>query len=304
MFDSIVASFESNILQLSSTPFWIGSSIVSALSLWAFYRMSSWYRYARMIENVPTAKIRSAAQGYVELSGRTKLMDGPIIISPLTGNTCVWYSYKIEERTNSFRHERKGRSSHWRLVEQKRSEELFILEDDTGQCVIDPDDADVIATNKKTWYKHHVIPPRRYTEQLITEGEMLHAIGLFKTVADVESKKIRQRVAHLLRQWKSDPNQLIHLYDSDRDGDLQPAEWEKARQAAETHVRLEQGNKEKLEQLSVLSSSTHKDQAFILSTVSEQKLIKKYKWRAIRALLLFFVSAGLAVWALNVRLGI
>jgi hypothetical protein len=303
MFDSIVASFESNISQLLPTPFWIGFSIVSALSLWAFYRMSWWYRHARIIENVPTAKIRSAAQGYVELSGRTKLMDGPMIVSPLTGRSCVWYSYKIEERTNNFRHEKNGHS-HWRLVEQKRSEEVFILEDDTGQCVIDPDDADVIATNKKTWHKQHVTPPRRYTEQLITEGETLYAIGFFKTVANVESKKIRQQVAHLLRQWKSDPNQLMHLYDLNRDSELQPAEWEKARQAAEMHIRLEQGNKEKLEQLSILSSSNQKNQAFILSTVSEQKLIKKYKWRAIRALLLFFMSAGLAVWAINVRLGI
>ena len=302
MFDSIIASLEGNILHLSSTTFWLGFTVVSGLSLWAFYRMSWWYRHARMIENVPTAKIRSAAQGYVELSGRTKLMDGPVIISPLTGNTCVWYSYKIEERVNSF-HRDKNSHSNWRVVQQKRSEELFILEDDTGRCVIDPDDADVIATNKKTWHKHQVIPPRRYTEELITEGELLYAIGLFKTVADVEDRKIRQQVAHLLRQWKNDPNQLIHLYDSNRDGELQVDEWENARKAADSHVRLEQGNREKLGQLSVLSSSTHQDQAFILSTISEQKLVKKYKWRARRTLLLFFVSGGIAVWALNVRLG-
>ncbi len=302
MLERVIASFERNIVQFGPTEFWIGLAVVSGIAIWSFYRMYRWYHYARLVENVPTAKIRSAAQGYVELIGQTRLMDGPVIVAPLSRKMCVWYRYKIEEKIS--RPNSNGMSNtHWRVVKQAISEELFLLEDDTGRCVIDPDGADVIVTNKTIWHKRHVIPPRRYTEELIIEGEPLYAIGLFKTVADIESQKLREQVAQLLRQWKNDPNQLLHQFDHDRNNELSSDEWEQARKMAERQIRLEQGQREKLEQLNVLQIGPHKDQAFILSTVSEQDLIKKYKWRAFRASLIFFITGSIAIWALNIRLG-
>ena len=59
------------------------------------------------MEDTPTSKIRSAAQGYVELSGHGELMEGPKIIAPLTSKYCTWYSYKVEERRRS------GKNSQW-----------------------------------------------------------------------------------------------------------------------------------------------------------------------------------------------
>ena len=41
------------------------------------------HRY-RLIEDVPTAKVRSAHQGYVELIGRAVMMDGEPIVAPLS----------------------------------------------------------------------------------------------------------------------------------------------------------------------------------------------------------------------------
>lgn len=299
MFETLIASFEGNIRQFDSAEFWVGLIVVTALSLWAFFSMLRFYRYAHMISIVPTAKIRSAAQGYVELNGQARLMDGPLIVSPLTGKVCVWYHYKIEEKVKKHN----SNNSHWRTVLEKTSEDLFILEDDTGRCVIDPDNANVIARDKETWYKHNVRPPRRYTEELITEHESLYAIGLFKTLGNVESNNFKQHVSHLLRQWKNDPNQLIHEFDTDGDRQLSESEWEQARLKAERHIRREHGQREKLEQLNVLKSSPHKDQAFILSTIPEATLIKRYYHRALASMIGFFITSGLVVWATTVRFG-
>jgi len=296
-----IASLEAELLQLDAVEFWLGFTVVSVLSLWAFRHMYHRYHSARVIENVPTAKIRSAAQGYVELIGTTRMMEGPVIVSPLTSTVCVWFRYKIEEKVS--RRVGNKRSTHWNVVKQQTSEELFMLEDETGRCVIDPDDADVI-TEKRSWYKHDIVPSRRYTEELILQNFPIYAIGLFKTVANVEHQKFRQDVSHLLREWKNnDPNQLIDRYDSDKDGKVSPQEWEKARADAQRQVKLKNGHREKMEELSVLKSSPQKDQMFILSTEPEAKLINRYKRRALLSLIGFLASGSLAVWALNVRLG-
>ncbi|MDC9725610.1 MAG: hypothetical protein PSN44_06825 [Gammaproteobacteria bacterium] len=256
-----------------------------------------------MIENVPTSRVRSASQGHVELIGYARMMDGPVIISPLSRKSCVWYRYKIEEKVT--RRDAKGHSrSYWQVVKEETSEELFLLEDETGRCVIDPDNADVITSNKRTWYKRTVSPPRRYTEELIVNNEALYAIGLFKTMANIERQKQREQVNHLLREWKNDANQLLHHYDSNRDGELSQEEWEQARLAAERQIKREVGQFEKLEQLNILKDSPHKNQGFILSTIPEHKLINQYKRKALLAMLAFFATGSATVWAINIRLGI
>ncbi len=303
MFKELIASVESNVIQLDSFEFGGILIFIGGLSLLSFYRMYNWFHHARVIEHTPTSKVRSAAQGYVELNGQAQLMDGPLIASPVSGRSCVWFRYKIEEKVQKT--DSNGRSvSHWRIVKQQTSGELFLLEDDTGRCVIDPDEADVITTDRRTWYKNHVVPPRRYTEELITDNEPLYAIGLFKTLANVERQKLRQHVSQLLRHWKNDdPNKLLHDFDANKDGELSPQEWEQVRLAAERQIKREHGQQEKMEQLNVLKTSPHKDQAFILSTISEEQLTWRYKSRALISLTTFFISGSLAVWIFNIRLG-
>ncbi len=296
------AALAEHILNFPSWFFWVCWLAICGLALGSFYRMSRWFQHARLIENVPTAKIRSAAQGYVELSGVAKQMDGPLIVSPLTGKTCVWYHYKIEEKVNTTR--AYGRSdSYWRTVKQQRSEDLFLLEDDTARCVIDPDNAEVIVQDKRTWHQPHRSPPRRYTEQLIHDGEPLYAIGFFRTIATIEYQKTRQQVAALLRQWKNDPKDLLHRFDRNQNKQLDSQEWEQARQHAEQQIKHQNGQCEKEAPLNVMSQSHIANQAYILSSEPETVLIRQYQWRAIRSLLLFFASGASAVWIFNIRFG-
>lgn len=304
MLKEFIAFIERNIILFDPICFWGGWFIVMALCIVTFYRMSQGLHQARLIENTPTAKIRSAVQGYVELNGLTRLMEGPIIVAPLSGQACVWYRYKIEEKSDNY-HGNSRSTTYWRVIKQGTSDELFLLEDDTGRCIIDPDDADVIVTNKRVWHQQSSDGlPRRYTEELINENETLYAIGLFKTLGNIEQQKFKQQVSHLLRYWKRDSKQLLAKYDLDGDGELSLKEWTPVQLAAEQHVKRQQSEHIKQAPLNVLKQSDHPDQLFILSTVSETKLIRHYKQRTMQYLIGFFIGGCLLVWAINIRLGL
>ena len=295
-----LAAISLEIQQLENWEFWLGAAVAIAIALFLFWRMACWYQHARLIQNIPTARIRSAPQGYIELIGQAGMMEGPVIFSPLSQTRCVWYSYKIEEKTREY--SSKGRSrTRWRVVKQATSEEVFLLDDGTGECAIDPDDAQVITRNKRVWYKHDVVPPRRYTEWTILEGEPLYAMGLFKSVASVEDQTIRQQVSHKLREWKQDPNQLLHRYDTDNDGEINQQEWQRAREDATIAVKRQIGQRAKVKQLSMMRNSPHKSQPYILSTIPEQKLIARYQRHALAAMTGFLVLGTIIIWAINQR---
>lgn len=296
-----LARIAEQITQLSTAEFWIGFTVAAVIAAYVFWRMVCWYQYSRLIENIPTARIRSAPQGYIELIGEARMMEGPPIISPLSGTRCTWFHYKIEEKVREY--DGKGHfRSRWRLVKQHTSDEVFLLEDETGDCAIDPDDAEVITRDKQIWYKNDIIPPRRYTERTILEGELVYAMGLFKSVASVEDQTIRKQVSMKLREWKNDPNLLLHRYDTDRDGEISVKEWQKAQSDATLAVKRDIGQRAKMKQLSLLQASPHKSQPYILSTVPEQQLISRYQRRALFAMIGFISLGAMLVWALNQRL--
>ena len=60
-----------------------------------------WLHVARMIEDTPTSRIRSAAQGYVELGGRCRALDGTQNLAPLTQRPCVWWRCRIQQTVES-----------------------------------------------------------------------------------------------------------------------------------------------------------------------------------------------------------
>ncbi|GLP99262.1 hypothetical protein GCM10007891_11160 [Methylophaga thalassica] len=298
-----LASLSIEINKLTVTEFYIAAAVLSAIVIVLFYQMVKHYKYARLLQNVPTAKIRSAPQGYVELIGTTKLMDGPPIISPISGTRCVWFRYTIEEEVTEY--EGKGRiKSRWKVIKKYNSDDIFLLDDSSDQCVIDPDDANVITKRKKRWYKQDSFPARRYTEWTILEGDYLYALGHFQTVASIEDSSIKNMMTSILKEWKNDPNNLLHHYDKNGDGQLSQQEWEKARHDAYQLAKAEIGARALEKSLSVLKVSPHKGQPFILSTESEANLIKHNKRIAYACLLAFYAIGVVLVWMINQRIGI
>src|SRR5690242_5297142 len=86
--------------------------VPAAGALAAFFTCFMYLRRERLLQDTPTARIRSAAQGFVELEGRGRVMAGPPIVAPLTRAACVWWRYRVERRVT----DSKGRSS-WNTVD-------------------------------------------------------------------------------------------------------------------------------------------------------------------------------------------
>src|SRR5512140_1585145 len=128
-------------------------SLIAAISLTAWIGV---YRRLRRVEDTPTSNIASAAQGYVELSGRCHAPPGAPMLAPYSQLDCVWCRYAMDEY--------KGRS--WTRIEQGETDGSFLLADSSGSCVVDPAGAEIITNNKQTWTQDNY----RYTESKILQN--------------------------------------------------------------------------------------------------------------------------------------
>lgn len=110
----------------------------------AFIAFFKALRYKRTFTDTPLAKITSAAQGYAKIKGIVQSFDEKqLLTSPLTQRSCCWYTYSVVKLPIS-------KNDRPEIIEEKTSTNLFRLLDDTGECVIYPLNAEVVAT-AGTW---------------------------------------------------------------------------------------------------------------------------------------------------------
>ena len=208
-----------------------GYLLISAILLWFGAKLPglivaiigaaiAWYlsnRRWHLIHDTPTTRIRSAAQGLVELHGTAQLSKGqaPLVFNGLPA--CVWYEVVINDVA--------APNSDYRRSWVRISDETFVLQDETGQCVIDPDHAEVHMAHVRRWR----MEDRRYNARYLMQGDTLYAIGSLETLRGGDGGMDRRAdVAHLLRQWKLDPRDLKRRFDRDKDGEITPEEWQQA----------------------------------------------------------------------------
>ncbi len=127
-----------------------------AFSLISFYYAFYYLKAARTIEDTPSSRIRSAAQGFVELTGTTKSLLSHPVLGKLTRTPCGWYRYTIEKYT--VRIIQKTPTYSWELLETGTSSVPFLLDDETGECAILPEGAEVIPTRPISWRDHTYNP--------------------------------------------------------------------------------------------------------------------------------------------------
>jgi len=244
------------------------------------------WRRARAFEDTPTSKIRSAAQGYVELSGHARALPGAPIISPLSHQRCCWFQYRVQERTTS---QRNG----WRTVDEGTSDAIFALDDDTGRVVIDPAGAGVSAVPRTVWYGDDQDDPPpalrswmsgfgaryRYSERIILDGQPLSAVGSFHTRrAGDEPLSLDAEMADLLRTWKQDPKRMAQ-FDANHDGTISSQEWEQARSAARTELLAEHREQAQQPGISMLvRPADHR--LFLFGPASVRALSHRYRRNA------------------------
>lgn len=185
-----------------------------------------------LVENYPDLKANehfqhlqnritaTAAQGYVELVGRSELHPGSLPLGYLSGPPCVWYQYAEHDR-------------HRGLTERGCSNETFLLADESGTCVIDPEGAEVITSHKRAWQQGD----HRYEIEFLAPGDTLYALGELATLG-IPSALLdkRNEVSSLLNEWKQDRASLLARFDSNGDGQIDLTEWERVREAAQREI--------------------------------------------------------------------
>ncbi|MEW6648540.1 MAG: GIDE domain-containing protein [Pseudomonadota bacterium] len=311
MFESLIPpDWALRVQQLAPAEFWIGTGLLIALALGGFYAIFRFLKRYHIIEGTPTSRVRSAAQGYVELDGIGYLMPGTPIIAPLSGITCTWYHYKVEEKTASGGDNRER----WRTLRQETSDELFLLKDDTGECVIDPEGAEVTPAISEVWYgdtpmwgggaRRGRIGRYRYTEKRMHPGDMLYAIGQFRSVGgSQELPNTHEEVRQLLAEWKRDQVSLHARFDRNNDGVLSVDEWEAVRKAAWKEVLAEQAKRARGPVHHLLTRPDDSRRPFILSVLPQELLIRRYRVYAGLSLLVFLLTGSAATWMLTARFG-
>jgi len=284
-------------------------TLVIAFIFLLYYAFIVARRY-RIMDGTATSKIRSAAQGYVELKGVGEFMQGDSMQSPFSGRRCIWYHCTIDKR------ERGGKRTTWTNISDDCSSHLFRIVDDTGECIIDPDDAHVIPETDSTWFGQHADgraeAPKvnrvisinsgnyRFRERLITPATTLYAMGRFKTIhSDLEDELISKQVEDLLRQWKLQPHCYLNEFDVDQDGKIRQGEWKTVRAAARKKVMASVYTQPR--EHNVLTRPEHGGQPYIISAQDEEILAARKKLKAYASVTLAFLIFGCLVTLFSIR---
>ena len=99
-------------------------------------------RKRRLMEDMPTSKIRSLAMGNVEVYGEvvTLFLDG-LLISPFSNTPCVYYKCKVQAKGKSL--SKTKDLVNWRTIFTKQEARYFYLQDDTGKVLVNLKNAEI-----------------------------------------------------------------------------------------------------------------------------------------------------------------
>lgn len=303
------------IAAMSDGDFYFRLVIFAVASLWGLWLARKFFIRARLIEDMPTSRIRSASQGYVELVGMAELVDTPRI-SPLSNSLCLWWRYTIE------RYQKTGKSRSWVIIEKNSSSAPFHIRDSTGICQVVPDGAEIHTHKSKQWYGSSRRPISgpigtsrgfsisiggfgnryRYTEYLLLENDPLYCLGHF--VSDSEGRRtmaLKNLRGEILRSWKADYATLLESYDSDNNGELDLEEWQTVQHAAEKEALKQQKNNQQIETGHQLIKPKSSGLPFIIATDMQEKLSGKYRWKAFFSGVLFLAAGTMSTWLLSAR---
>ena len=300
-------------LHIDHQEFWLGITlcVVSMIAaVWFLFRHL--HRY-RLITDTPTAMIRSAPQGYVEIIGHVIGGEAGLLEAPLSGRPCVWYRFRVDRQNSSGK-------NRWSHESRGTSEEWFQIDDGTGVCLIDPANAEIDAVQHRVWYGNTPHPKLkndasthsgsfltrpislgsgiptgsryRYTETLILEHERVYALGTFRTVGggrDVDN--LDQLQATIVRDWKTNYPDLIERFGTPGASLLSDIEWQKVRTAARQEAQKQRKASLELPDMHTLANPGVPGHPLLISTQDERKLVKRFRLRA--TLCLIYLVAAL-----------
>jgi E3 Ubiquitin ligase len=272
--------------------YWLIAAACGAVALWALYRFLGCMRRDRLLADTPLVRIRSAAQGYVRVSGRAAAANNAALAAPLSSRPCVWWRYEIEQKFRNSKGE-----SRWESIDSGASVDLFVLNDGDAQCLVGPVSAEITPTTHGVWYGAQPRPPwpppqsgflqsgdYRYTESLLSIGDQLSVLGELRSHAEASDPDTS--AAALLKEWKQDQSALLARFDTNHDGHIDASEWEAVRQAAAIESQS-QTRDARVERMNVISQPTN-GEPFLVACMDGAHLVRREKLHAV-----FFFCLGL-----------
>lgn len=266
---------------------------LAAACLWGGFHF---LRLKRRVENTPTSKTRSVAMGLAEVQGRARRKYA--LVSPMGQGPCVYYR---------LRRYRRDRNNKWRLSGSDDSGHVpFYLEDDTGRLIVAPAGARIRTRSRHEGFggqanllferAGHIDRDEKWVEETIPEGNLLYVLGQARENGR-HRPPLRERIIEALRELKRDPR-AMRRFDTDGDGSISAAEWQKARQQVEEdllHRSLtEEGRSQSAWDRVVIARPGQRSLPFIIAeTPSEAHLARGF---GLFTLLLFGGALLAVVW--------
>ncbi len=192
----------------------------------------------RLIENIPTSKVRSIAMGLVEVYGQ--VIPVKVLKSPFSSKDCVYFKYQIEELRSD------GKHSRWVTIKKEERFEPFLLKDETGQVLVDCKEAnvDIKLDNRYESGIGHKPPQQvydflekngiayggflginrhmRYTEWFVAPGDRLYVMG---TAADNPRVKLASKGTENIMIQKGEDEKIFYVSDRSEKEILSSLRW-------------------------------------------------------------------------------
>ncbi len=256
--------------------------LVGAIALYGWLRA---IHHSRLILDTPTSRIASAAQGYTELFGDGRPLDGTPLLSPLNGLPVLWYRLIVEEQ----------RGDKWVKQSEDESDASFLLDDGSGQCAVDPVGAELLVTRKDIERRGDT----RYTQWCLLKHDPIYVIGEFTTLGSIDpAHDTAQQVRDLLAHWKRDHAELLERFDLDGDGQIDLKEWELARAEAKREVRRQQAELHASAEAHVMRKPDGR-RLYLISDLDPTQLGRRYQIWGWIFLTVLVACGGLAIWLLT-----
>jgi len=228
----------------------------------------------------PLSRVASAAQGYVELRGTGLALEGNPLVAPLSGRQCLWYRYKIEQRSGD----------RWEHLESGVSEACFILSDGTGQCLVDPEGSEVITREHRVWEEGD----KKCHEWQLLIKDRISVLGDFVTLRQSDELNAEQDINELLAEWKKDQPALLRRFDLDHNGEIDFKEWEWVRRAARNTIAKRHQEARAQDALNMVKASSAR--LSMITNHEPEKLARRFLWLALFELLVFLAAMGGLGW--------
>lgn len=229
----------------------------------------------RLIQNIPTSKIRSIAMGLVEINGiaesRTPLS------GPYTKASCVFY-HLLEERLV-----RTDKTTYWVKELEVKTDIPFFVKDETGSVMIDPIGAEIDLPVRYSRTEGN----KRYREWNIMQNETVYVLGTVK-VCKGREERIQEEVESRLQEKIDNPEEKIKL-DINKDMWIDEEERRLAKEKIIEQVRrefedikntLKQGDYDTPEHFqNKVIGKGELVKHFLISNRSEKELVGSYNYK-------------------------